>query len=188
MKSMKKQAGFTIIELVVVILLLGILTATALPRFMDVTDEAHDAVVNGVLAGLQTGNGLFRAQWMATGQPTGVADFDSLNANATGYPIGKSGLTLDTNADCVEIFQTLLQPSGRPDIAALNSTSGAALAVDNTETSGSIVSANDFVARRASSSLCQFVYVGQFKKATAGGLPVIEFDPAAGTVKLGSEL
>ena len=41
----KRQDGFTIIELVVVILLLGILAATALPRFMDVTDEAHDAVV-----------------------------------------------------------------------------------------------------------------------------------------------
>ena len=33
------QAGFTIIELVVVILLLGILTATALPRFLDLSDE-----------------------------------------------------------------------------------------------------------------------------------------------------
>ncbi len=39
------QDGFTIVELIVVILLLGILTATALPRFLDVTDEAHDAEV-----------------------------------------------------------------------------------------------------------------------------------------------
>ena len=63
MKQVKKQKGFTIIELVVVILLLGILTATALPRFMDVTDEAHDAVVTGVLSGLQTSSGLFREKW-----------------------------------------------------------------------------------------------------------------------------
>ena len=41
----KRQDGFTIIELVVVILLLGILAATALPRFLDVTDEAHAAAV-----------------------------------------------------------------------------------------------------------------------------------------------
>ena len=49
-----KQTGFTIIELVVVIVLLGIMAATALPRFMDVTSEAHSAVVDGVKGGMQS--------------------------------------------------------------------------------------------------------------------------------------
>ena len=57
--------GFTIVELVVVIILLGILAATALPRFMDVNDEAHQAVVEGVSGSLQTGISLYRAQWIA---------------------------------------------------------------------------------------------------------------------------
>ena len=60
-KTKATQDGFTIIELIVVILLLGILTATALPRFLDVTDEAHDAVVDAVFGGLTTGVTLFRA-------------------------------------------------------------------------------------------------------------------------------
>ena len=66
---MKHQSGFTIIELVVVIILLGIMAATALPRFMDVTDEAHDSVVQGVYGGLQSGISLYHAQWVAEGQP-----------------------------------------------------------------------------------------------------------------------
>src|SRR5690554_1957428 len=92
----RKQAGFTIIELVAVILLLGILTATALPRFMDVTDEAHEAVVDAVEGGFTTGLALFRAQWYAEGQPVTdmVSEFDMFASALTGagkikgYPIG----------------------------------------------------------------------------------------------------
>ena len=66
---MRKQVGFTIIELVVVVILLGIMAATALPRFMDVTERAHSSVVDGVLGSMQTGTALYHAQWIAEGQP-----------------------------------------------------------------------------------------------------------------------
>ena len=49
--NMKNSSGFTLIELVIVIVILGILAVTALPRYLDVTEEAKNASVEGVAGG-----------------------------------------------------------------------------------------------------------------------------------------
>ena len=45
---MKKQAGFTLIELVIVIIILGILAVTAAPKFLNLQDDARYSAAQGV--------------------------------------------------------------------------------------------------------------------------------------------
>lgn len=114
------NAGFTIIELIVVILLLGILSATALPRFIDVTASAHDAAVRGVYGGLATGVALFKAQVTAGGLASGalVSQFNSLPTTSDGFPAIASLVSTGSTgnlASCANIWTGLLQ-GGRPNL------------------------------------------------------------------------
>lgn len=161
----RHNKGFTLIELVVVIAILGILAAVALPRFINVTDDAHESAVRGVGGALASAVLLVRSQWEVN-RSKGIATpnvnvqgfgADNVDVNADGWPVGISGGgALGSAADCIDLWNNLLQGSA-PRV-------------------GSAAGANiDYVATLAG-QVCSYTYQAQ------GANDTIVYDADNGTV------
>jgi MSHA pilin protein MshA len=70
--QMSKQKGFTLIELIIVIVILGILAVTAAPRFIDLQTDAKKSTLNGVKAALNSASQLVYAKAAINGQLAGT--------------------------------------------------------------------------------------------------------------------
>jgi MSHA pilin protein MshA len=69
----KRQSGFTLIELVLVIVILGVLAATALPRFSDLSTQARVASLNGLAGGLRSSASIAKATQLAQSLSSGAS-------------------------------------------------------------------------------------------------------------------
>ncbi|EGR2797166.1 prepilin-type N-terminal cleavage/methylation domain-containing protein [Vibrio navarrensis] len=150
MKQKQKQNGFSLVELVVVIVVVGLLAVAALPRFLDVTDAAKKASVEGVAGGFATGVLSARAQWEALARPSvtiGGQDQNNVNYDGVdfwltrskdasgndtgfrdGYPWGLAGDASSypsalTDQMCVDLMDNLLQNPPKVGIAGSSTSS-----------------------------------------------------------------
>lgn len=98
---MNKQAGFTLIELVLVIVILGILAATAIPKFVDLSDDARQAAIDGAKGAVQSAAVITFAQAKSAVSWTSIeANISNPNSDFT-FSCANSGgnclVTIDTN-------------------------------------------------------------------------------------------
>jgi prepilin-type N-terminal cleavage/methylation domain-containing protein len=169
---MHRNSGFTLIELIMVIVLLGILSAFALPRFADLSSNAETAVVNGFLGALQSSRAIHYSSWQVNGRSSALVDYTALT-NTIGVLTGNAVDGIAHELDCDLIWADLLEDP--PALAFVSGVNGylSSFTGDQWGRSAQQIA----VLGEASDVYCHYVYVTN--KAAA---PTIRYNISTGEI------
>lgn len=118
----KQNNGFTLVELVVVIIILGIISVIAIPKFINLQDDAQRASIKGQFAAFDSAVKLYHSLWLTgshQGRVENLANYGdgTIDSSPTGYPWGVDAVySPDTTEHgqyfaCIELWQGLTDNS-----------------------------------------------------------------------------